>query len=144
MSYLLNHEFIGVHILGEMYGINTQVLNSESILEQALKDGILQCGASICGIQTQKFFPHGLTSVALLSESHASIHSYPESNALFFDAFTCGLKCKPIRIVETLISYLKPKNVNVRTINRGQNQEGAQPIITYNNQIEEQVHLRRI
>ena len=38
----------------------------------------------------KRFEPHGVTVLALLAESHASIHSYPERGAMFVDVFTGG------------------------------------------------------
>ena len=56
--------------------------------------------------------------VILLSESHASIHTYPEFNACFVDLFTCGEKCSSEYFDQALQSYLKPKLVNGRTLIR--------------------------
>lgn len=113
------HYFQGVHVLGEMYGIDDKLLNDESFLERCLTTGIGMSGATICGIQKKKFDPMGVTILALLSESHASIHTYPDKGALFFDAFTCGDHCHPMKIVEALIRDLGPKDHSLKTIMRG-------------------------
>ena len=113
------HLFHGVHILGEMYGIDSTLLNDIKLLEKALKEGIESSGATICGVQSKQFEPNGLTLLALLSESHASIHTYPDKNALFFDAFTCGDHCKPEAIAEALIKHLKPTDHNLNKVRRG-------------------------
>ena len=47
----------------------------------------------------------------LLSESHASIHTYPEHGKCFIDLFTCGDKCNHEEFNETVKAYLKPKKV---------------------------------
>ena len=74
------------------------MLNNKELLEQTLKEGIEQSGATLCSMQTKVFEPSGITSLALLSESHASLHTYPDEQALFFDAFTCGTECQPQRL----------------------------------------------
>jgi S-adenosylmethionine decarboxylase len=57
--------------------------------------------------------------LALLAESHASIHSYPEAGSLFFDAFTCGSNCEPERILDAVVEALMPTEVRSNLIWRG-------------------------
>ncbi len=119
MSESIQHPFMGQHVLGEMYGISSELLNDYHYLNSLLEKGIKESGATLCSSQKKIFQPSGLTILALLSESHASIHTYPDYGSLFFDAFTCGLECQPIKIAEYLIQGLKPKKHNLRTIMRG-------------------------
>lgn len=114
------HAFNGIHILGEMYGISHHALNDAEMLEDALKEGIIASGATLCGIQTKSFEPNGVTILALLSESHASIHTYPEEGALFFDAFTCGEQCNPAKIADALKAALKPTHTDLQRVDRGE------------------------
>ncbi len=120
MSNGTEHIFMGVHILGEMYGVDFDKLNAKELLESALKEGIVNSGASLCSLQTKVFEPFGVTSLALLSESHASIHTYPDFGSLFFDAFTCGETCDPRKIADRLIEVLQPESHNLRVVYRGQ------------------------
>ena len=113
------HGFIGVHVLGEMYGIKRELLDDLAFLEKALRKGIEACGATLCGMSHKVFEPSGVTLLALLSESHASIHTYPEEGALFFDAFTCGPRCKPQYIADALLEALAPTTHNLQCIERG-------------------------
>lgn len=114
------HEFHGVHILGEMYGIDSDLLNDLKLLESCLNKGIELSGASLCGMQSKQFDPSGVTLLALLSESHASIHTYPDKKALFFDAFTCGDHCRPEAIADALIEVLKPEKHELKRVSRGE------------------------
>jgi S-adenosylmethionine/arginine decarboxylase-like enzyme len=59
-----------------------------------------------------------LTMVFLLSESHASIHTYPEHGACFVDLFTCGNKCSGEKFDQALREYLKPAHVTARVLIR--------------------------
>lgn len=114
------HIFQGVHILGEIYGVEASLLDNVSYLEELLRKGIALSGATLCGIQSKKFEPSGVTILALLSESHASIHTYPQDGALFFDAFTCGMTCRPERIAEVLLEGLNAKEHNLQKVIRGE------------------------
>ena len=117
------HAFIGIHILGEMYGIDAELLNNSDVLGGALTEGINRSGATLCHLQTKQFEPQGITMLALLSESHASVHTYPDQGALFFDAFTCGVECQPEQIAKALEAALKPKRCNLKKILRGKTKE---------------------
>ena len=113
------HSFTGIHILGEMYGIEPSLLDNIDYLGKALCEGIEASGASLCDMQSKQFEPQGVTMLALLSESHASIHTYPDEGALFFDAFTCGRTCQPTRIADALAKALKPSHKVMKEIERG-------------------------
>lgn len=113
------HRFCGTHILGEFYGVSSALLCDSKFLSKHLRKGIKASGATLCSMQVKEFETGGLTILALLSESHASIHTYPEFSSLFFDAFTCGETCNPHRIVENLIEALQPKNYVFKELKRG-------------------------
>ena len=50
---------------------------------------------TLLGIQSHKFQPQGVTAVALLAESHISIHTWPENGMAICDVFTCGDHTNP-------------------------------------------------
>lgn len=111
-------EFTGNHILGELYGISRQILDCVETMESAILTSISAGNATVCGYMSYKFEPSGVTTVVLLSESHASLHTYPESGCLFFDVFTCG-KENPEVILDALCDYLKPSRKTIKIIPRG-------------------------
>ncbi len=107
-----------MHVLGEFYGVKAELLNDRNLLEKAMRDGIKASGATLCQIQVEQFEPTGLTILCLLSESHTSIHTYPDKGALFFDAFTCGDTCQPERIADVLNEALEPQKKQIKVILR--------------------------
>jgi S-adenosylmethionine decarboxylase len=119
------YEFWGDHLLGELYGICPEKLNDAELLEKVLIRGIIKSGATICTIQAKKFCPSGVTILIMLAESHVSVHTYPDAQALFFDAFICGRRCKPYCIVETLLVELNPRSHQFQHIVRGNSQIAA-------------------
>jgi S-adenosylmethionine decarboxylase len=125
MSDTTVHQFSGVHVLGEIYGVKPELLDNLELLENAIKAGIEQSGATLCGLQSKQFEPYGVTILALLSESHASIHTYPDQEALFFDAFTCGDTCDPRRICEALVEALDPADTHIKVVRRGHDELSA-------------------
>ncbi|MGN6084147.1 adenosylmethionine decarboxylase [Trinickia sp.] len=110
--------FAGMHLMAELYGVDGTILDDSQFLTSSLANAVAQSGATLCGMQTKQFTPSGVTIVALLSESHASIHTYPEKRAMFLDIFTCG-ECRPHLTLASLIESLKPTDWNSTEIRRG-------------------------
>lgn len=113
------HAFEGLHVLGEFYEVCPKLLNDAWFLQEILEKAISKSGATLCSWQVKIFEPTGLTLVALLAESHVSVHTYPEYGALFFDAFTCGNTCDPQVIAQILMEALEVKRKTLRLVYRG-------------------------
>ncbi|MGO4612770.1 adenosylmethionine decarboxylase [Nocardia sp. 2YAB30] len=113
-------EFTGWHVLAEFGGVDADLCDDLERLESALRKSLLAAGVTICDVVHKKFDPQGVTVLALLSESHASIHTYPESGDIFVDVFTCGsIGAGASKAVETLRDMLSPKDVRMQVIRRG-------------------------
>ena len=61
---------------------------------------VTEAGATLCEVISHRFTPQGVTVLAMLAESHASVHTYPELGAVFVDVFTCGDEADPVRAVD--------------------------------------------
>lgn len=113
----MNHIFCGKHVLAEFYGIELPRFNQKE-LEACVQAGCEKAGAHIVDIRTACFSNGGYTLVALLKESHISIHVYAEHRAAFLDAFTCG-NTNPGLIIEALAEYYRPQQKKIQEIQRG-------------------------
>ncbi|MFB9909563.1 adenosylmethionine decarboxylase [Allokutzneria oryzae] len=111
--------FTGQHVLAELDGIDAALLDDELFLRRTLEHVLDQAGATVCDVVSKQFDPQGVTVLALLSESHASIHTYPEIGALFVDVFTCGDRAQPELAVRLLAEALGTTAVQSKTIHRG-------------------------
>ncbi|WP_227981011.1 adenosylmethionine decarboxylase [Nocardia spumae] len=115
-------EFTGWHVLAEFGGVDVALCDDLERLETALRQSLLAAGVTICEVVRKKFEPHGVTVLALLSESHASIHTYPESGDIFVDVFTCGsIGSGATKAVELLQDALSPESVHLEVVQRGHN-----------------------
>jgi len=112
------YQFKGVHFLVSYSDCDREALTDVESLKQAMHSAVDQCGATLLDSSSWVFPPSGLTMVFLLSESHASIHTYPEKGACFVDLFTCGDRCSYEKFDSVLRAYLKPKAVSQRTLIR--------------------------
>ena len=106
------------HFLLELYKCDYEKLNDESFLRCILNRAAKFANATVLNLISNKFEPQGVTAVALLSESHISIHTWPESNYSAIDIFTCGQNMMPERACQYLIEALRAEEHSLRIIER--------------------------
>jgi len=115
-----DHNFKGIHFIASYNGCDVAALTAVDSLIAAMKKAVEKSGATILDSGSFVFPGNGLTLVFLLSESHASIHTYPEYGSCFVDLFTCGDICNYEEFHESLSSYLKPVQVNQKVFIRNE------------------------
>ena len=106
------------HLLLELYRCDYEKLNDESFLRCALNRSAKLAKATVLNLISNKFEPQGVTAIALLAESHISIHTWPESNYSAIDIFTCGQNMLPELASQYLIQALKAEEQSLRIIER--------------------------
>ena len=106
------------HLLLELYRCDYEKLNDESFLRCTLNKGAKLANATVLNLISNKFEPQGVTAIALLAESHISIHTWPESNYSAVDIFTCGQNMLPELASKYLIEALKAEEHSLRIIER--------------------------
>ncbi len=106
------------HLLLELYRCDYEKLNDESYLRCTLNRAAKLAKATVLNLISNKFEPQGVTAIALLAESHISIHTWPESNYSAVDIFTCGQNMMPELASQYLIEVLKAKEHSLRVIER--------------------------
>lgn len=99
---------MGKHYLLQLYGVDYDKLDNESYLRNLIEIAAETSGATVIETISKKFDPHGVTAVSLLSESHISIHTWPETREAAVDIFTCG-KCDPKIGCDVMIQQLEPQ-----------------------------------
>ena len=113
MNSLSTGPSIGKHLLVNVYDVPTSgileyMTQGLPLLHQMVHDLRL----SIMSQTGHQFPPVGYSYSYLLSESHMTIHTYPEYNACFVDLFTCGQNCSAEKFDAALREYLQPKQIN--------------------------------
>ena len=106
------------HLLLELYKCDYEKLNDESFLRCTLNRAAKLANATVLNLISNKFEPQGVTAIALLAESHISIHSWPESNYSAVDIFTCGQNMLPELASQYLIEALDAEEHSLRVIAR--------------------------
>ena len=109
--------FAGSHLLADFWGV-TGIDDMETV-EAALRDAADACDATLLHIHLHRFSANGgISGVALLAESHISVHTWPERAYAAFDIFMCGT-CNPARAIPVLRRHFKPDAVQICEQKRG-------------------------
>lgn len=109
----------GTHLIAELGGCNHEALNNEEFLREKLREAAQIAGASVLSVHSHQFTPVGVTTFALLAESHISIHTWPELGYAAVDAFTCGQSMRTELAIESVAHALDSKNTEVTIVKRG-------------------------
>jgi S-adenosylmethionine decarboxylase len=92
--------FAGQHLIIDLFGARR--VDDLKHVERTLKRCVEVAGATLLHIHLHHFTPNGgVSGVAVLSESHISIHSWPEADYAALDVFMCG-NCQPQLCVDVL------------------------------------------
>ncbi|MCG6883385.1 MAG: adenosylmethionine decarboxylase [Silicimonas sp.] len=106
----------GRHLIVELNG--GKGLDDPSLIERALRRAVRASGAELLHLHLHRFSPQGVTGVALLAESHITVHTWPEHGYGAFDVFMCG-RAEPEEVVPVLAEAFETDDVQVRVLERG-------------------------
>jgi len=108
---------VGVHVLADISGSTSELLDDAAGLENLLREAAIAAGATVLTAHHHSFEPQGASAIVVLAESHVSIHTWPEWGGATLDAYTCG-GADPEHLVDLLIDRLAPQHVRRATVNR--------------------------
>ncbi|MDE0056208.1 MAG: adenosylmethionine decarboxylase [Gammaproteobacteria bacterium] len=108
--------FAGRHLLIECFGAHANLDAHE--LETLLKDSAMAGGATVLSCHLHGFGKGGgVTGVALLAESHITVHTWPERGYAAFDVFMCG-NCEATRAAKVIEDAVPGATVDIHTVDR--------------------------
>ena len=110
---------LGFQIILELYGCCYELLDDERMIEGALAEAARVAGAHIIDTRFHKFSPHGVSGVVMISESHLTIHTWPEYGYAAIDVFTCGDGLDSDAAIYCIKSRFKPDHITVMEMKRG-------------------------
>ena len=109
--------YAGTHLIIDLW--NAKNLDNKSLIEEAFKEAIDEAGATLLHIHLHAFEPNGgISGVAVLAESHISVHTWPEKGYAAFDVFMCG-DAKPHKVLPVLKRHFKPEHAHINEQLRG-------------------------
>ena len=107
----------GVHLIVDLHG--AEGLDDIDLIEATLRRCVDAAQATLLHIHLHHFQPNGVSGVAVLAESHISIHTWPDAGYAALDVFMCGT-ASPDACIPVLREAFKAKRVEVNELLRGQ------------------------
>jgi S-adenosylmethionine decarboxylase len=122
----MEYSTYGRHVAIDTWGVDFDLLNDAEWLQHQMIEAAEACGATVLSVQKNQFEPQGATVLVLLSESHLSIHTYPERGFAALDCYTCGETVDPEIAIQYMIDVLKPERIHAHKLIRGMGEFGVE------------------
>jgi S-adenosylmethionine decarboxylase len=110
---------LGVQLLAEFWECDAARIDNPAQIEQVMRDAAKVAGAEIIGSMFHEFEPQGVSGVVVISESHLTIHTWPEILYAAVDIFTCGEHVDPWQALEYVAKEFGAEEMHAMEINRG-------------------------
>jgi S-adenosylmethionine decarboxylase len=114
--------YAGSHLIIDLFGASR--LDDQGHIESTLKKCVDEAGATLLHIHTHRLPQNGIAGVAVLAESHISVHSWPDRGYAAFDVFMCG-GANPHVVVDILREAFAAGKVTVTEHKRGAKRKRA-------------------
>ena len=109
--------FAGTHLLVDLWG--AKKLSDIAAVEAILRDAVVAAGATLLRMDLHSFEGSGgVTGIAILAESHMSIHTWPETGYIAIDIFVCG-SCDAHAAIPVLQNGFEPVDIQISEHKRG-------------------------
>lgn len=109
---------ISRHIIADITSEDPFLLDDVELILEALTLAAKEANATILKTAFHRFAPHGVTAFLLLSESHISVHTWPELNKAALDIYTCGDHTDPEAGLDLILGRLRARCLSRQTIQR--------------------------
>lgn len=110
--------YAGTHLILDLW--KAKHLDNLQLIEQALRDCVDIAEATLLHIHLHHFTPNGgVSGVAVLAESHISIHTWPERDYAALDIFMCG-ETHPEKCIDVLLTAFETSKIDTTRHLRGQ------------------------
>lgn len=110
--------FAGTHLIVDL--VEASRLDDIAHIDTVLRECVEVAGATLLHLHLHHFTPNGgVSGVAVLAESHISIHTWPEVGYAALDVFMCG-DAKPELAIDVLRKAFAPSDIKVDNLRRGE------------------------
>ncbi len=112
-------EALGRQLILEYYGCPAELMNDRDFIEEVMVSAAKHMRANIVSVDFHKFNPYGVSGVVVISESHLTIHTWPEFGYAAVDVFTCGTVIDPWEAHRYMKEHFKATKVSEVEFRRG-------------------------
>jgi len=113
------HDPIGHHYIVEASGCDAEIISNVGKVQQILVKAAEISGAKVWSVSFSKFPPHGVSGVVVISESHISVHTWPEYGYGAIDFYTCGQSVEPEKGLNYAVEAFGASTSHITEITRG-------------------------
>ena len=134
------HTPLSHHYVAEASGCDSEIISDVDRVQQILTKAAEKANATIRAISFERFPPSGVSGVVIISESHISIHTWPEFGYVALDFYTSGDLVKPEKGIEYAVKAFRTTSYLITKITRGiekENKEFYHSLITWEEDFEE-------
>lgn len=110
---------IGYHYVIEASGCDPEILTDANALKKILLEAAKVGEMDVRSTYFYKFTPQGVSGMVIVSESHISIHTWPEKGYAAIDVYTCDTNSKPEKTVNYILEKIKAEYAHITEIERG-------------------------
>lgn len=110
---------LGHHTLLDFYGCDPHQLKRSREIKALLCAAVRAGGGRIVKAVFHNFSPYGVSGVVVITESHVTIHTWPEHAYAAVDIFSCSARFDHPAIRKHLKQALGAKRVSRRSLRRG-------------------------
>ncbi|WP_196770281.1 adenosylmethionine decarboxylase [Stygiolobus azoricus] len=117
MGVISTPKVIGKQVYGSLYECDPNILKDREALEKIVKDAVTIGNMTLLDIKSWKI-GDGVSVVAIVLESHVTIHTWPEYNFATVDVYSCGAHTDPKRAFQYIVEQLKAKKYTMNEADR--------------------------
>lgn len=102
---------VGKHVYGNLYGCDARLIANERYLRKLVREAVKIANMHLVELKSWKFFNKkgGVSVIALVTESHVAVHTWPGYQYATVDVYTCGHESQPDKAFEYIVKGLAPK-----------------------------------
>jgi S-adenosylmethionine decarboxylase len=109
---------IGRHVYGNLKGCrNYDALTNPAVIERVLREAGRVGRMTILDVKSWKI-GEGVSAVAIVLESHITIHTWPEYRFATVDVYACGSQSNPLKAFNYIAKVLEPEDVVMGSADR--------------------------
>ena len=112
-------KIVGKHVLADLHGCNGDLLKKVEYVADSMLEAARLSNATIVGKFFKQFDPWGVSGVIVISESHISIHTWPEHGIASVDYFSCSEEPNIKAAIDYLAEAFEAENVETIEASRG-------------------------